>query len=1156
MLHSRLRMPGRPIVQSIHRTVCRAVGASALSLMTLLASGCGDDLGQEPGQAPDPGSGGRDAGPDPDAGTEVTSLAGKLFLNEFLASPASRSDWAELVNGSAESLDISGVRVGGVLEGGATSTVTVAAGTRLAPGGFLRVSEASVDPETPVCAPRFDLPEGVGEVTLEAADGQRIDRLVIDQALHGRTRPSMSLGRYPDATGPLMPQRRPTPGAANAGPASDDPCLKPPAAGEFDDHTFPCVGSTDSFYWLAGSRTDTSTVKFTIPSFSDPAARHVRFLDSVFYSIHDEWYYFRMLNGQTVEGEDMYPPYPGSFSTVQDIYSWALVTDPLPYGDGFLSFTGERLISARFRDMIIDIQPRIIGAGTLIYLPERTEPLARDEIWGFELEYLDVPSHADLMVFFDMLERNLPPEIFSRVRWITRSQAQDALALTMEQGQLRHHDRILRYTELSTPGEVQVYHGGLVAGRLRMVRAGDTGLENATSTDILVVEEIPDYLPPCRALITAVPQTPLAHINLLARSRGIPNLYVANVTTDPEWDQLGRVRARVALIATEPGEYRFVPITDEQYDTWTNLVPDNDQVISPIDLSSAPFTVDLSDLTAEDMPALRPLVGGKAAGFLPLLDTGGVTTPEHPLAVTVRAYHEHIAPLRAAFLDWLLALREFRLLQYRRDRYLILEGPDAYDERYTAGTGRVFKQSFLEAHPPGNWLGDLVRAGGVRAIVASTPIDPATLQEIEDAIAVRFADFAPEQGLRFRSSSNVEDVEGFNGAGLYESTTGFIHADQLTDPKDRARTVEAALQQTWASYWSWEAYDERLQANINHFGGDMGVVVHARFDDDLEVSNGVFTLTRFPEKSPAHAPGLFHDRYEMSLNVQAGSLSVTNPPPGQCVVPEVVRVRLTAGEATPRIERLQSSSESQSGAGVLSDADILGLFEQAVAVTDHWFAIENAGVPAAEARRTLTLDFEFRQMAAGWPALAGGAPFGKRMIVKQARSLEPSVADVPAAVAAVPFPRDVLGRARRVTRRVCTGEGLTLTAVEAYTDPLQTPDLGHELAPFTATVTLDATGDLPALGWTAGQRIGMLHADFDAFDHPGMPLAAPWSLTADVTAGSRVAVGLERLVWTPNQRWEITRGATTAGGAAFACTEETLHSTPDNYLLDLLAAAE
>lgn len=1090
---------------------------------------------------------------EPDAA--VDPLAGKVVINELSNAPGSASDWIELINVSSEELELSGARLTAVHRSDRIQrfTVDIPVGTVLEPGGLVVIDNRSEAESRAACAQTLALPERLGEILLLGPNGRQLDRIDIDEAVLATMRPGQSLGRYPDGAGELIAQRRPSPGAANLGPLAADPCLQAPAAGDFDDHTFPCVGSDDSFFWLSGSRAGTTDAKFVIQSFGDDQARHIRFLDSVFYQLHDEWYFFRMLNGQPFEGEDVYQPYQGTFATVAEIYAWAQATADLPNDDPFLAWSGDRLLSTRFYDLAIDIQPRVIGAGTLIHIPARTGPSPKDEIWGFELEYRDAITYDDLMVFYSTLESTVPAHIVANLRWIVRSPAQEALAVVMEQNRLPYADRVLRYTELSTPGEVQVYHGGLVAGRVRVVRAGEPGIENATTTDILVLEEIPDYLPPARALITAVPQTPLAHINLLAKSRGIPNLYIGGITTDPAWDQLGRVRAHVAIKAVEPDRYELVTMTEEQYNTWLALVPDNDRQVPAVDMASAPLTVDLEQESAARMHELGPLLGGKSAGFLSLLATPGVAAPDHPLAITVRAYNEHIQQFRAAWLDQLLARSELRFLRYRRDRYLILEGIDAYNQRYGSPSGQIFLQAFLADHPPGDWLGDLVRAGGARAIIATTPIEPATLAAITEALQSRFGDFALTQGLRFRSSSNVEDIEGFNGAGLYNSSTGFLDPEALDDADDRARTVESALLATWSSYWSWEAYDERLSANIAALSGNMGVLVHARFDNDLELSNGVITLTRLPARSPAHAPELFGDRYEMVLNAQIGALSVTNPPPDRCVLPEVVRVRQAPGELMPRIERLQQSTEMAPGTQVMSDREALDLFAQTVAVTDLWLSLENNGLPPGHERRTVTIDFEFREMGAGWPALATGTPFESRMIVKQARSLEPSAADVPAAVAALAFPRDVLARARGVVRRVCTADRLTLTVFEAHTDPLRPPDLGFEIAPFFAQGTVTATAEIPELGMLAGAQLQVAHTDLDLFDHPGMLAGVPWNLVLTVAAARQGEIGFASLSFAPDQSWQLEGPAGSAGGSAFACTVETLHSTPDSYLLTLLA---
>lgn len=1099
-----------------------------------------------------------DAGSSPDARSlDRDPLHGKLVLNELFAAPGSQDDWVELYNKSEEPIDLTGVTVTvSPLAISHETTVAVPTGVMLDADRFLLIDKDLSTPangEELSCARPFQLPDNGFELRLIGASGAALDTLIIDAERAAALRPGISLGHSPDGEGEFELQTRPTPENHNAGTNNGDPCLEPPGPGEFDDHTTSCIGSVDSFFWLAGSRAGTTITKFDIVNFQNPDTRAPIFLDSVFYSVHDEWYYFRMLNGQAFPGETLYEPYPGTFDTIEDIYAWARAEPDLPHDDTFLSWSGERLYSRRFYDLAIRTHPRPLGAGVLMHVPARTVEPVRDEFWGFELEYSDLIDPETLAVYFEVLAESLPPEIADNVHWVIRSPFQENIARQMEQQGLPYHDRITRYTELSVPGETQVYNSGLVAGRVRIVRAGEPGIENATTTDILVLEEIPDYLPPCQALITTVPQTPLSHISILAESRGIPNLYVGDLTNDPAWDQWGRIRARLALHAQSDGTFEAVALTTDQYNTWRDLLPDNDKFVPQVDMETAPYTLELNMHDPSEMDALRPLIGGKSAGFLSLLHVPGLEAPDDAMAITVRAYHEHLQPMRAAWLDELLARVEFRYLSHRQFRFLVLEGIEEYDEKYQTSTGQTYKQTVLSNYPAGTTIGDLIRAGGVRTMIESTPIDSVTLATLEAALQTRFDHLSTTQGLRFRSSSNVEDIEGFNGAGLYESNTGYLSPAVLPDPDDHDKTVESALLRTWSSYWSWEAYDERLTANVDHLSGNMGILVHARFDNDVERANGVLTMTRYPETSPTHAPELFGDRYEMTINAQAGSLSVTNPPPGECVLPEVARVRIADGEQTPRIERLQSSTETPDNTQILSDTAIVELFRQAVQVTDIWLDSENAPLSAEQQRRTVTVDFEFRSMDAGWPDIDMGVPFDMRMIVKQARSLDPSISDAPTEVANMPIPRDVLARARTVTRRVCTADRFTLTVVEAATDPLARPNLGHDVSPFTALIELDVTGDIPELGWSTGHRVDAVHTDLASFSHPGPLAGQDWNLMASVDDARQPALNLSSLSFHPNGSWLLENTTGTATGTANTCTVETLYSTPDNYLLSILA---
>ena len=170
------------------------------------------------------------------------------------------------------------------------------------------------------------------------------------------------------------------------------------------------------------------------------------------------------------------------------------------------------------------------------------------------------------------------------------------------------------------------------------------------------------------------------------------------------------------------------------------------------------------------------------------------------------------------------------------------------------------------------------------------------------------------------------------------------------------------MRKTWASYFSAEAFEERHQNHIDHLAADMGVLVHARFDDELEQSNGVFTFTL--------APG----RRELAVDAQPGAVSVTNPPTDRVVIPESSRVRKTARRL--EIQRQSLSSLVKAGQQVMSATPSCASYSSSAAIADRrstWLQ-DNAGVPAAQQRRSLVMDFEFRRVIAG---LAGARSRGR-----------------------------------------------------------------------------------------------------------------------------------------------------------------------------------
>ena len=328
------------------------------------------------------------------------------------------------------------------------------------------------------------------------------------------------------------------------------------------------------------------------------------------------------------------------------------------------------------------------------------------------------------------------------------------------------------------------------------------GLPNSNSNEILVFEAIPDLLPAAAGVLTAVPQTPLAHINLLARNRGIPNAHLAGALEDPALSQIARGYSPAVYLAESPDTVQVLPITAAQYDRYVALSERPVRTVSSPAPETLPYLIDLGARRPDEIPALASTLGGKSMGFIALLAQGGLALPDRPHAITVRPYREHLAPLRARIAA---ALSDAEFERDARVRELVLDGAMKFATRHPTPADRAFVDAFSRSHPGGNALGDLARGAGVRGLVEQTPIASGTLDALRRELSTVFADLAPTQGLRFRSSSNVEDIEGFNGAGLYESFTGFLDPSAQSSASDRGKTVERAIARGWVSFSGFAA---------------------------------------------------------------------------------------------------------------------------------------------------------------------------------------------------------------------------------------------------------------------------------------------------------------------------------------------------------------
>src|SRR5690606_33300532 len=79
----------------------------------------------------------------------------------------------------------------------------------------------------------------------------------------------------------------------------------------------------------------------------------------------------------------------------------------------------------------------------------------------------------------------------------------------------------------------------------------------------------------------------------------------------------------------------------------------------------------------------------------------------------------------------------------------------------------------------------------LRAAIQAAPLEPATLDAIYKRVRLRLGG----RGVFVRSSTNAEDLPGFNGAGLYDTVANVVGK----------RALGEAIKKVWASVWTLRA---------------------------------------------------------------------------------------------------------------------------------------------------------------------------------------------------------------------------------------------------------------------------------------------------------------------------------------------------------------
>ena len=397
--------------------------------------------------------------------------------------------------------------------------------------------------------------------------------------------------------------------------------------------------------------------------------------------------------------------------------------------------------------------------------------------------------------------------------------------------------------------------------------------------DVVIYQALPNELPRVAGIISTVPQTPLSHVNLRAAQDGVPNAFIADALENDDVSNL--IGSHVYYQVTDTG-YTLRAATPDEVDAhFASSRPARTQTPQR-DLTVTAITP-LSDIDFDDWDAL----GVKAANVAVL---GTLEFPEGTVP------------------------DGFAIPFYFYDEFM--KHNDLYDDIEEMLADSDFQTDY------DTMASDLKK---LRKKIKKAEVP----EWIETALTTMHGNYPDGESLRYRSSTNNEDLPNFNGAGLYDSKTQ--HPEETEEDG-----ISKSLKQVYASLWNFRAFLERDFHRIDHLSTYMGALVHPNYSDDRV--NGVAV-------SFDPATGTWRSYY---VNAQVGEDLVTNPEVNS--VPEELLLNPGGGYTL-----LALSNQAPRGDLLMTDDQMAQLRRHLVTIHDRF--AELYGVRYGEA---FAMEIEFK----------------------------------------------------------------------------------------------------------------------------------------------------------------------------------------------------
>jgi len=311
--------------------------------------------------------------------------------------------------------------------------------------------------------------------------------------------------------------------------------------------------------------------------------------------------------------------------------------------------------------------------------------------------------------------------------------------------------------------DYQLFNEGRRVGNLRIIdtlKHGERHQLRFESDEVILVNVPIPTLTVVSGIITEEFSTPLSHLGLRARAWGIPHIGLKNAAA-----AYGSLAGKTVYFEARSDGHVLRAATKAEIATWkAEKVQARVVTLPDADLDQKEIR-SLDEIRAKEATAY----GAKTSNLGEIVASGpsGFQVPPG-MGIPIAYYAAHMKRHK-------LDKRVAKMLK---------------NKRFKADS--AVRQKQLRA------LQDTIQKADIDEDLMDTVIAKAT----------EMGFWAPDKGLFVRSSTNAEDLPGFNGAGLYDTVPNVKGRDALA----------AAVKQVWASVWNLRAYEEREYFGIDHSG--------------------------------------------------------------------------------------------------------------------------------------------------------------------------------------------------------------------------------------------------------------------------------------------------------------------------------------------------